>query len=203
MTRKVWRLKIFKGAMQRIPALAVLGLLLLPFAVRPESGQPGAKRIFLLEDDKDGKWCGYSNEAAWKADAESSNIYVQAVVEYKGDRVSAVYITETDESGDWARFDHYSLSRGGQIVRLDRLLNVIPERVRQHQIFNFKNGKPIQESSTNTDPETGKPVDPSQHWVPEFPITANVDAFPFWGLLGSKRSEILSRGKACVGRNSS
>lgn len=184
--------------MLRVPVFTIVAIFQVLLMTRMGSGQQAAKKIFLLQDDTHHQWCGFSAEAPWRAEAESLNTYVNAMAEYEGDRVSMVYVTTSDESGDWVLLDLYNLDSRERPVRLERKLNVIPEQLRREQIFLFKNGKPIQQSSTATDPETGKPVDISRHWVPEFAITARSSAFPFWTLLRTRRSDILSQGKACL-----
>jgi hypothetical protein len=179
-----------------------LGAVLLATLVMSNVGfaqRKSGKEIFFLEDDQRRQWCGYSDQSEWKSAVQSLSAMIVGGVAYLKDRVSVIHVTETDESGDWAVYDEYTLDQNGRLQKLKRTINVLPGRITEDQIFRIENGKAIQESRSSRELGTGKPTQfPGGNWRPDLPVITNVQAFPFWPLILDARAEILAKGKACV-----
>jgi hypothetical protein len=184
----------------RIENVATSGILVLLSSMFMQGGSPqtAAKTIYLLEDAEHQQWCAFSSESGWKSQVNSLSAMRVATVDYVNDHISVVHITEEDETGDWIVYDHYSFDKSGALQKLKRTMNILPGNRSEEQVFLVQDGKTIKQSTISRDLSTGKPTAPSNDWLPDVPIITSVQAFPFSSLIGSKRLEIWSKGKACI-----
>lgn len=103
---------------------------------------------------------------------------------YLDDHLSQVDVTETDESGDWTVYDHYFFDERGQIVKLTRLLNVVPGDRSVSQTFSIGHGTATKIASSEKRLSNGKPVtSPGGDWLPDVTIETKPKMFPFAALL--------------------
>jgi hypothetical protein len=116
---------------------------------------------------------------------------------YSNDHLSKIDVTETDESGDWTVYDRYFVDDHGQLVKLSRLLNVLPGDRSVSQTFSISNGKATKIATTEKQLSTGKPVTPPKgDWLPDVPIETATKMFPFSALL--RRPGLRTSSKSCV-----
>ena len=106
------------------------------------------------------------------------------MLSYFDGRLTQIDETETDESGDWMVFDNYFLDDQGQIVKLTRLINVLPGDRSVQQMFAINDGRANKTATTEKLLSTGKRLrTPNQEWLPDLPIRIGTKFFPFHRLL--------------------
>ncbi|PYS36201.1 MAG: hypothetical protein DMG14_25205 [Acidobacteria bacterium] len=184
-----------------ISSLAVVLLTSYTFGLSKPAQTTNKNLYFLL--DRDNRWCGYSNEAQWKSEISLSEIDTPiAQVDYANDRVTAVYATQRDQAGDWAVYDTYSLDKSGNLQGLKRVINFLPGRLNEEEMWLIEKGKATKQRSTHRNVVTLEPIpltdtELRDMSLPEVTIVTRVQDFPFWSLMRDKRAEILSKGKVC------
>ena len=162
-------------------------------------GQVKAAKVFLLEDTRSHQWCAYNNEAPWNAAVQDAGAMTVATLTYSDDHLSRIDVTETDESGDWTVYDHYFLNDRGQIVRLSRMINVLPGDRNVVQTFSIRDGKATKTGTTVKQLSTGQPLtSPKPTWLPDLAIRTETRMFPFFSLLGL--ADLRTASKTCVCR---
>lgn len=160
------------------------------------SAQAKASKVFLLEDAGKIQWCSYTTESTWKARVQAVGAMTVGALTYSNDHLSHIDMTETDESGDWTVYDHYFFDDHERLVRLSRVLNVLPGDISVSQTFSIDDGKAMKISTTEKQLSTGKLVTSLPYWLPEVPIETTTKMFPFSGLLGHPGFRTAS--KSCV-----
>ena len=182
--------------MRALGTVILAGVLLL-LASGYISGQAKAAKVFLLEDTRSNQWCAYNNEAPWNTAVQDAGAMTVATLTYSDDRLSQIDVTETDESGDWTVFDHYFLNNRRQIVRLSRMINVLPGDRSVVQTFSISDEKATKTETTMKQLSTGKPLtSPKPVWLPDLAIRTEKRMFPFFPLLG--RADLRTASKACM-----
>ena len=177
-------------------AMALVGISLL-FQAGFAPGQTKASKVFLLEDAPNNQWCSYTTESTWKAKVQEVGAMSVGTLAYSNDHLSQIDVTETDESGDWTVYDHYFFDDHGQLVKLSRLLNVLPGDRSVSQTFSISNGKATQTATSEKQLSTGKPVtSPTADWLPDVSIETSTKMFPFSALLS--RPGLRTSPKSCV-----
>jgi hypothetical protein len=182
--------------MRLLNAAGFAGVLLLAQFGRASAPAKAAK-VFLLEDASSNQWCAYAKEADWNAAVQDTGAMTVAALTYSNDHLLQIDVTETDETGDWTVYDHFFLDDHGQIVRLSRLINVLPGDRSVLQGFSIGNGKANRTATTEAQLSTGKQlVAPKSVWLPDLPIATGTKMFPFSVLLARPRP--WTGGKSCV-----
>ena len=180
----------------RYSAKVLIGLLLIQAGF--VSAQAKAYKVFLLEDAGNDQWCSYITESRWKAKVHELGAMTVATLSYSNDHLTQIDVTETDETGDWTVYDRYFLDGHGQLVKLSRLLNVLPGDRSVSQTFSISNGKATRTASSEKRLSTGKAVtSPAAEWLPDLPIKTGTSMFPFSPLLGNPG--LRKSQKSCVG----
>jgi hypothetical protein len=160
------------------------------------SAQANASKVFLLEDAGNNQWCSYNTESTWKVKVQEVGAMTVGTLTYSNDHLSQIDVTETDESGDWTVYDHYFLDDHGQLVKLSRLLNVLPGDRSVSQTFSISNGKATKTATSEKQLSTGKPVTSPADWLPDVSIETATKMFPFSALLS--RPGLRTSSKSCV-----
>lgn len=161
------------------------------------SAQAQASKLFLLADSSNNQWCSYIAESAWKIRVRQVGAVSVGTVAYSNGHLSQIDLTETDESGDWTVYDHYFFDERGRIVRLSRLLNVLPGDRSVSQSFSISNGKATKIATSEKQLSTGKPVtSPTADWFPDVSIQTATKMFPFSALLN--RPGLRTSPTSCV-----
>ena len=97
--------------------------------------------IYFLGDESQRRRCGYGDASQWRDQARAlGGSPVAGEVDYVDGRVSAVHVSETDESGDWAVSDECNAGGNGTLQRLKRTINIIPEDNSEEQVFLLASG---------------------------------------------------------------
>lgn len=138
-------------------ATALVGISLL-LQAGVASAQTKASKVFLLEDAGNNQWCSYLSEPTWRAKVQEAGAMTVGTLIYSNDHLSQIDVTETDESGDWTVYDHYFFDEHGRMVKLSRLLNVLPGDRSVSQSFSIKNGKAEKIATSEKQLSNGKPV---------------------------------------------
>jgi hypothetical protein len=163
---------------------AILAAYFLLFKQDFAWAQTKAPKVFLLEDVKTSQWCSYLSESNWKAKVQHIEAMTVGAAIYSNDHLTEIDVSMTDESGDWTVYDHYLLDDHGQIVKLERLLNVLPGDTSTTQIFSISHGIATKTANSEKQLSTGKPLStPSGAWLPELTIRTDPKRFPFSALL--------------------
>jgi hypothetical protein len=177
-------------------ATVLVGISLL-FQTGVASAQTKASKVFLLEDAGNNQWCSYLSESTWKAKVQEAGATTVGTLIYSNDHLSQIDVTETDESGDWTVYDHYFFDEHGRMVKLSRLLNVLPGDRSVSQTFSIRNGKAEKISTSEKQLSNGKPVTkPAGDWLPDVAIDTNLDMFPFSALLN--RPGLRTSARSCA-----
>lgn len=188
--------------MKYICAAALMAFCLI-LQSHPASAQSKAAKIFFLEDTRNSQWCAFHSEATWKAAVESARAMTVGTLIYSGKHLSQIFLTETDESGDWIVYDHYLVDSHGRIVKLSRTINVLPGDRSVLQTFSIGGGKVTKISTTAKQLGTGKTlISPKPVWLPEVPIETSIRMFSFASLI--RRPGLRTATRTCVhasGRN--
>ncbi len=143
-----------------------------------------ASKLFLLEDANNNQWCSYLAESTWKARVQQVGAMTVGTVAFSNGHLSQIDMTETDESGDWTVYDHYFFDDHGQLVRLSRLLNVLPGDRSVSESFSISKGKATKTATSEKHLSTGKPTtSPTADWLPDVSIVTAANMFPFSALL--------------------
>jgi hypothetical protein len=184
-----------------IGSLIMLSLTNCALAQNKQEQLTGKNMYFLL--DQDFRWCAYSNEAKWKSEVRSLSAMTVAQIDYANGRISVVSVTEQDEAGDWAVYDTYSLGKSENLQNLKRVINFLPGRLNEEEMWLIQNGKATKQRSTHRNVVTLEPMpltdtELRDMFLPEVTIITRVQDFPFWSLIRDKREEILSKGKVCI-----
>lgn len=179
------------------------GLISIPAAAILFSGyvfaQGGPNRaIYFLKDDTHGQWCGYANESRMKAQVQPLQPSIVGKVQYTDRRVSAVRVTETDETGDWAVNDEYAFDGSGKLRALKRTIDILPEDASQEQLFVIMNGKVNLQRTVRHELRSGKPTQKHVDWFEPPPIITSLQNFPFSALIAGKRRTVWSTGEVCI-----
>jgi hypothetical protein len=142
-------------------------------------------------------WCGYKSENTWMSEAKRIGVMNLGKIEYRNRRLSKIYFTQSDETGDWSAEDEYSFGEGQRIVAVKRMVVHLGEGLRNEQQLVIRNGMLVKVSD-NTRNLNGKPTN-EVLLDSDYPaIVRTVAAFPFWGLVRDNYSQILSKGATCV-----
>jgi hypothetical protein len=182
--------------MEGSSALTLVAVVLL-FHSDYALGQANTAKVFLLEDAVSNQWCAYKNEATWNAAVEHARAMRVAALAYSNGRLSKIDVTETDESGDWIAYDRYFVDDRGQMIKLSRMINVLPGDRSVLQTFLISDGKVKKIATTEKQLSTGKPLTaPESVWVPNLPVETTTGKFAFSGLLG--RRPLWTNSKYCV-----
>jgi hypothetical protein len=168
------------------------------FAQGGPGGTTEGKTVYFLKDSAHKQWCAYASESQLRTQVQSLRAMVVGGVDYVGGRVSAVHVTQSDETGDWAVNDDYSVDEAGKIQRLRRTINILPEDNSEEQVFLLASATPFLQSSTHRELRTGKPTQKTVGWFHAPPVVASLRAFPFAALIGGGRQDAWANGTACV-----
>jgi hypothetical protein len=159
------------------------------------SAQAKTTRVFFLENARKKQWCAFSDQQAWKAEAQDAWSNRTGAITYSSGQLSRIELTEVDESGDWAVNDSYYFDARRQIARLSRTINVIPDDTSTLESFSISKGKSTLMEIATKRISTGKSIPvPAPIW-PELPIETRLEAFGFAGLV-SKATNVQD--KVCV-----
>jgi len=176
---------------------AIFLLFFLFFYADSASAQVEASKVFLLEDAGNNQWCSYTTESTWKAKVQEVGGMTVGTLAYSNDDLSQIDVTETDESGDWTVYDHYFLDSHGHLVKLTRLLNVLPGDRSVSQAFSISNGKATKTATSEKQLSTGRlAVSPKADWLPDVTIETDLKMFPFFALLS--RPGLRTSPRSCV-----
>jgi hypothetical protein len=159
--------------------------------------QANASKVFLLEDTGNSQWCSYNAESTWKVRVQAVGAMTVGTLTYRNDHLAEIDVTETDETGDWMVYDHYFLDDHGQLVRLSRLLNVLPGDRSVSRTYSISGGKATMTTTAEKQLSTGKRVTSStSDWLPDIPIETTTKTFPFSALLSLP--DLRTSSKSCV-----
>jgi hypothetical protein len=156
------------------------------------------KKLFLAIGADSQEWCIYTDEARWKSDIASLGSSSVGTLDYSGDRLSAIDVTQEDETGDWIVYDHYSVSPDNRPTQDSRRINILPGDRTVNETYAIENGHAERRSSLTRSLSTGQAPSNSEKWLPDVPVFVDLHDFPFVSLIPHKYSENLSDGKRCA-----
>lgn len=187
---------MWRRSRMRYFAAGLVGFSLL-FQSGIASAQAKASKMFLLEDAGNSQWCFYTTESTWKAKVQEVGAMTVGTLHYSNDHLLQIDVAETDESGDWTAYDRYFFGDHGQVVKLSRLLNVLPGDRSVSQTFSISNGKATKTATSEKQLSTGKPrTTPTADWLPDVSIKTATKMFPFTALLS--RRGLRTSPRSCV-----
>jgi hypothetical protein len=162
------------------------------------SSAHAAERVFVLEIANRGLVCGYTSEHEWAQVPKEKDVEFTAMVDSADGVVAAVLVQRYTE--DTTTYDEYAVSKDGNIRRLKRILDVIPERVSREQIWDIRGGQAFKVSELWMEFKTHKPRGPDKDLddLVETPIIVRISDFPFNLLITDKHPERWTGGVRCV-----
>lgn len=183
--------------MRFLNAAILAGILLLGQPRYTAGHRKPAAKAFLLENTASRQWCAYTKKSTWKAAVHSVGAMTVGALVFSNDNLRQIYLTETDGPGDWTAYDHYFLEGRGTIVKLARIINVLPGDRSVLETYAVRDGTAKTIATTVRRLGAGKPLaSPKPVWLPDLPVAAKTRAFPFSGLL--TRQGLRTASEACV-----
>jgi len=163
------------------------------------AAQKKAGKVTLLEDTAGHQWCAYNKESAWQKAVQETGAMTVGTLSFSNDQLSRIDVTETDESGDWTVYDHYRLDHANKIVRLERMINVLPGDRSVVQTFSISEDRAKKIQTESKQLSTGKILnDPKPIWLPQLAIRTELSQFPFSALI--TLPNLRTWEKSCVQR---
>jgi len=160
--------------------------------------QSKTTKILFLEDVDHKEWCAYANESIWKSTVDSLGAMTVGSLNYEKDQLSAVDVTEDDETGDWIVYDHYTVDPRGEPSWNKRKINILPGDRTIDETYQIQNGKATRRSSSIRSLSTGKNLSDPERWLPKVAIITRATDFPFAALIAQKYPETFSQSKVCI-----
>lgn len=159
---------------------------------------PAEQRTFILEKADRGLLCAYTSEREWAQVPKDKDIEFTARVDSGDGVVTAVLVERFTE--DTTMYDEYTVARDGNVLRLKRTLDVIPERVTREQVWNIRGGWPVKVSESWMESRTHKPRGPDEDLGDRVanPIMVRISDFPFYSLMTDKHPARWPGGTRCV-----
>lgn len=173
------------------------------FAANVSDANVAQQKVFILEKAGQGVLCGYTSEQDWAEVPRERDVEFTAIVESADGVVTSVFVQRFTE--DTATYDEYAVAKDGNILRLKRILDVVPERVTREQIWDIRGGRATKLSESWMEFKTHKPRGPDKDLddLVENPIIVRVGDFPFSLLIADKHPERWPGGTRCVRGNMS
>ncbi len=188
--------------LHRVVYISMLAILHSVLAMAQNGARrPMEKRIYVLQDETHRLWCGYATESRFRVQVQTLKAPIVGTIDYSGGRVVAISLTQTDETGDWAVNDEYTLDAAGDVLTLRRKTNIIPEDISEEQAFRVSNGKATLRSSAYRLLSSGMPTDKRVDWFEPPSVIMKLRDFPFTSLLTVSRQDMLRVGGTCVAGN--
>jgi hypothetical protein len=171
--------------------LASIVALLAPSGLSSQARQ----RLFIAESG--GRWCSYQSEKELEAAPTDQDPEYVAIVESRGNRLSAIRVRRSTE--DTTTFDEYLVSNDGDtLTRLKRSLDAISERITREQIWDLRSGTPAKLSESWMEFRTHKPIHPDDRLddFVDHAVMTRVADLPFYLLIANPERWI--KGNTCV-----
>jgi hypothetical protein len=138
-------------------------------------------------------WCGFTNEAAFKAAAERQNPTESARISISAGALKELTYQVQPESGDWIVIDKYSPTKGGMVLKRANLLAQENLQIIQQARIVGGSAQPFKTENVTT--LDGKPAKVGgQIDYPVVPIRTNASQFPFMKLV----SALTRSAKVCL-----
>lgn len=160
--------------------------------------QAKEEKLYLVGDEGHHEWCAYRSQSSWKSDVDKLSPARVGTLIYTVDDLSAIEVSEQDETGDWIVYDEYSLASNGELRGDQRRINILPGDRAVEETYEIHDGKAEKQSSTTRSLSTGKASATSETWLPGVPITTRVENFPFAALIKQRYSTLPSEAKVCA-----
>ena len=133
---------------------------------------------YWLMSSNDGSWCGYSNEAKFKAKVDTAPPLESAKVTYLSNTLREVTYQAQAESGDWMVIDRYTLTDTGTVLRRANMFaGQQVEVVQEAAIRNGKAGPLRTVSVASLDPK--QKTDTADLDYPDLPVVTNLTSTPY------------------------
>ncbi len=167
------------------------------FAYLPASAN-AENRIFILEKSQPGLLCGYTRESEWAKVPKDKEVEFLAIVRSMDGTVSSILVERFTE--DTITYDEYTIDEGGDVSKLKRTLDVLPDRVTRVQTWEIREGRATKVSDSWMQFKTGRRVtpDPYLQTLGQNPIMLRLTDFPFFALIADKHPERWPGGSYCI-----
>ena len=163
----------------------------------PARAQVPSSKVFLLEDADNKQWCAYNAESTATTAVQQLGAMTVATLTYSNEHLVQIDVSATDQSGDWMAYDRYSLDGDGHIVKLSRLINVLPGDRSVVQTFSISDGKATKTGTSEKELSTGQLLtSPKPVWLPTLTIETAVKLFAFSALLD--RPDLRTSTRLCA-----
>jgi len=169
--------------MRLIPAVLIL-------AVLSCGAQILSRSYWLMLMDDGRTWCGYSEEAEFKSEADKLKPTETARITYSPDRLLELTYQVEPESGDWIVIDKYTPS--GDEILLRRASLLTQSNLQVIQDTTIRQGKAEPFRIVNITTLDGKKAETSDIDFPSVPVRTNLSSTPFVALAAEMRSRSLA-----------
>jgi len=157
------------------------------------------EEVVVLNNAKLGLWCIYPSEARWKSDSEAPPTASVATLTTVGGILATIQLNEVDEAADYMIFNHYMIGPDGELQKLKRRVNFLPNDTATTEEYAIRNGKAFKQGRVVRSLTTGKEIANQQHdWLSKLPVITRVRDFPFASLLNIKHEKLVEKGKICT-----
>ncbi len=118
--------------------------------------------------------------------------------EYAGRAVAIVRIEEWDETGDWDVADQYRLDAAQRLSELKRTIQIIPDNLREEELFRIRDGHAIKQRDERRDLRTGAATQSLSNWFDAPRAITDPKQFPFWTLITGQPNQTRTAGEVCA-----
>jgi hypothetical protein len=172
--------------------LPIIPLLLQLAPATVASAQTTPTSYWLMRDDDGNTWCGYSDAAQFKSDADKRTPTDSAVVSFLRGKMTALTLQTSPESGDWIVIDQY-VPREIDVV-LGRTILLAQAQLQFVQSTTIWKGniQPFVIESVTT--LSGKKAEaPKDIDLPDVKVSTNLSAMPFMPIVAEMRTQPTSK----------
>src|SRR5205807_8954417 len=126
--------------MRTVHLAFLTNFILLGFIWPQAAPSKSETELYLLEDSRHQQWCVFRSKSLWESEVKALPALSVGSLEYEKHRLSAVNVTQEDETGDWIIYDHHSLDKDGTPDKLIRTINVLPRDFSETQLYVIQDG---------------------------------------------------------------
>ena len=159
-----------------------------------------SKSYWLLENDSDGSWCGYTKQSEFKKDVVKLQPYETVRVTYSSGQLAEATVQIEPESGDWVTVDQYKSSGNEILLRRATLLAQPQLEVIQATTIRGGKWKPfhIVHVTTLDGKKAKAPSDLGDYMPdPSVPVITDLSSTPFMRIVVEMRRRAVD--KLCEG----
>ena len=156
-------------------------------------------KLYVLQNSSKHLWCGYHDEGRWRSDINGVGATETGSIEFDGEYPKIVRHTEGDdpEAGDWIVYDHYTFSKLGAALSLERTANVLPGNVSRVETFRLEKDRLVRLNVSMRPLNPDSQMTPQAASFPKLPMASRIADLPFSTLI-DRWGDVIKGGVLCV-----